>query len=231
MPVVINGCLVAFFGEAGSPEETVPRCLRALALDVEKPSAPLSLHVDLTQLKGLSGMRAKPTLMKLFGLESLRSFHAAVRPNGRHAQLELEVEFGDGNRGMMAGILPAESTLPSLLARVPAEATPWLTVPFRLGVMFRVGLEMAAAADDDEGGVEAVRQRLHDQLGLHLDNELFDHVGGEEDTGRFDVGGAALDEVSGLGFLVEVSIGEALDVVVELVLHPFAYPVGGLGRC
>ena len=177
MPMLIGGCLVGFFGEAASLDKTVPRCLRALAMDVEKPSAPLSLHVDLTQLQGLSGIRTEPTLVKLFGLKNLRSFHATVRPNGPHAELELEVEFGDGDRGVLAAFFPAVDTLPKMLNRVPAKATPWLTVPFRPDVMFRAGL--AAAADGKAGGIEAVRKEMHDELGLNLDTELLDHLRGE----------------------------------------------------
>lgn len=56
----------------------------------------------------------------------------------------------------------------------------------------------------------------------------FDDVGGEEDAGGLDVGGAALDEVASLG-LVNVTVGEALDVVVKLVLEALADAVGGFG--
>ena len=111
------------------------------------------------------------------------------REEDRHAHAEELVLGGElrvvgdlartADGGLLAGILPAVDTLPRLLARIPAEATPWLTLPFRPDLMFRTGLEAAAAADQREGGVEAVRQEVHDELGLYLGAELLDHLSGE----------------------------------------------------
>ena len=180
LPLLIEGNLVAFFGAAAALENTVPRCLRALAMDDAQPTAPLSLEIDLTQLKGLAEMRSEPPLAKALGLESLRSLQATVGPDGGHAQLQVDVVFGEGDRGLMAAFLPAVDTLPALLARVPAEATPWVTLPFRPDVLFQVVVDSAAEINRVRGNeTQGVRQELYDELGVYLDTELLDHVGGD----------------------------------------------------
>jgi hypothetical protein len=194
IPLVIDGCVVAFFGEARTLDRSVPRCLRALADDDRPAPAPLALHVDLTQLGRLTD---EPVVSRLFGLESLRSFDASVRPSGPYAELELEVAFADGERGILAGFLPAVDALPTLLHRVPSTATPWLVLPFRPDLIFRAGLE--AAASRRSGGVDAVRQEMRDELGLDPDSELLGHFGGElmvlgdlwqaDDSAKFRGGG------------------------------------------
>ncbi|MEM7203861.1 MAG: sigma-70 family RNA polymerase sigma factor [Planctomycetota bacterium] len=181
LPILVDGSLVAFFGEAASLDQTVRRCLRALAEETEPPTAPVSLHIGLTQLQGLAEMRANPPLVKALGLASLRSLDATLRPNGPHVQLEIDVDVGDGHRGLVDAFLPPTDTLPNFLARVPHEATPWLTVPFRPDELFRVAV--TAAADYDAlGAPDAsadLRADAQNELGLDLGAELLDHLGGE----------------------------------------------------
>jgi hypothetical protein len=62
---------------------------------------------------------------------------------------------------------------------VPVAATPWLVLPFRPDVILRTVLDVAAGESRNEGDLEAVRQEMHDELGLYLDTELLDHLGGE----------------------------------------------------
>ncbi len=174
MPLVVEGSVLAFFGESGSLEQTVPKCLQALAADTDRPTAPISFQVDLAQLKELAEVRSEPELVKAFGLESLRSLQAVVRANGPHVELGLEVAFGDGERGILGALFPDVDTLPQLLRRVPREATPWLTMPLRLDVLFDVVMDTA-----EEFGEENVRQDVRNELGLDLGTELFAHLSGE----------------------------------------------------
>jgi len=191
LPVVLGGSLVAFFGEAAALERTVPQCLEALAADTAPPTAPVSFQLDLAQLRELWALRESPAVAEFLGMRSLRSLRASLGPNGPHVQLQVDVEFDEPTegapqqavderrRGIMAGLLPSVGTLPGLLARVPAAATPWLALPFRADLLLRAGLQVAAAEDETEGGVEGVRQRMQEELGFYPDTELLDHMSGE----------------------------------------------------
>lgn len=194
MPTVLGSSLVAFFGKADSMDEAVARGLQALAGDDEPPPEPISLRIDLAQLAHTREMRTNPPLVRAFGLESLEALTATLRPAGGNLQLETEIAFGDGERGIFDAFFPRVSSLPALLDRVPERATPWLVVPLRLDTVYRVAIRAAA----DFGG-EDIRQENYEELGFHVDTDLLDHLGGElmllgdlwraEDSALFEEGG------------------------------------------
>ncbi|MHC5066280.1 MAG: RNA polymerase sigma factor, partial [Planctomycetota bacterium] len=181
LPILIDGVLVTFFGDAASLEQSIPRSLRALAAESMEPSAPMSLEIDLSQLQGLSEMRRVPPLVKAFGLKSLESLHAVIRPNGPQAELAVDVQFADGERGFMDALLPPVEDLPQLLGRIPANTTPWFALPFRLDELYRVAVATAAefGAGSGEGNEPRMDEELNRELGFDLAGELLDHLGGE----------------------------------------------------
>lgn len=177
VPMVIGHSLVMFLGEQGTLGTCVPRGLAALATDKGRNDAPFAFDIDLSQLQKLSFAREEEKIFDALGLRSLRSLHATLRPNGVHAEVELEVSFADGNRGLFDAFLPTVSQLPNLLARVPVAATPWMTVPLRPSALIRTAIAVSAFSDGK--AVETIRKEWLNQIGLHLDIELLDHLTGE----------------------------------------------------
>ncbi len=180
LPMELGGHVVTFFGNGIPLEAAMPRALASLAADQPTDYVPLALHVDLSRLRDLPGVQEEPVLVHLFGLQSLRSFDVALRPVADRVQLEASLGFDAGSRGVFGALLPAVDRLPEILSRVPADATPWLAMPFRIDELFRVVADTVDASgetrtDDDR----PFREQLREQLGFDLDTELLDHTGGE----------------------------------------------------
>jgi len=177
LPMVIDRQLVAFFGEGSMLEVAVTQGLAALANDVAAPQAPVSFEVDIARLVRATDVLDEAVPAKLFGLESLSSLSVQLRPDQGHVEVEATVAWGEGQRGVFAGLFPDVADLPKIRTRVPPQATPWFVAPVRPDVIFDVIVE--AAGLEDDGGVEGVRASIHEELGMHIDDELLDHLGGD----------------------------------------------------
>lgn len=143
-----------------------------------RPNTPaLRVQIDLAALlpawKRQEGER-DARMMEALGVDSLGTLSFEITAAGPHLQFELAQQFTSDERGLFAALLPDTSGVPDDRALVPKGAGSWKVGRFDFHGLYENVLR--ALASQEEKGVEELRGRLQEELGLDVGKDLLAHT-------------------------------------------------------
>ena len=153
------------------------RALAATSTGPLKPNSPAGrLEIDfqaLGQTVMAAASKSSRAAIAACGGPSLGTATLSISTAGPRVQFEYKQEFTSDDRGLFAALMPATPTTPTLFATRP-ESGSWVAGHFDLLKFHDVMIDITVA-DGDQTKKE-IRASIKDDLGIHLDTDLFAHM-------------------------------------------------------
>lgn len=128
LPKVTAGRATVYFGnDKASVRQLIAAELPASASpgNVRAPLLRLSFDLQAAERLRVASGGTEQGEMVALGFGTLRELELSVGAKGPHVQAEVGLTFGEGERGLFAGLFPAREGVPDLFWAVPPEARAW----------------------------------------------------------------------------------------------------------
>jgi len=161
----------------GQADRVIPKDLRTSSffMEVQLKSAVAKLFEIMETISRPDG-----PLLRLIGVEAMRSFSFSVYPDEGYVGQKIELRFGEESRGLIDVVVPPRTKRPGLLRYLPAGAGTYASAPMDIAALERFYKHsMTELQDDLPISREEIERRFTEMTKVDLFKDILAHIGDE----------------------------------------------------